>query len=619
MNIVATALKGEIAELRKLMAKNLGEACTLADELVVKADNQRDNVLRGEVYHIKGMTLHSLRKFSEALEWYFKAFELRKTSDDKRGTAITLNNIGLVYHETNKWNRAIENYEQALNLKKEINEYASLTATLHNLGVTYQSLKDFGKASKIFYEALEIAERNGDTIAMSNSYLNIGNNHHFMGSNENALEMFQKALDLVRDGGNVLQVIQINNNLGNIHEKLKNYPQATQFYSQCLAMSQQTNYLNGMTAAHNNIGEVYAAQEKYEEALVAFYKCKELAESSENHSDLAMAMMNIGNVYLVQNNLAEVEGILQKALDLSIEIEATQQQQECYLRLSKLYEKLGRHDKALDNYKLYDGLKDKILNVENTKIINELKERYEAAMLKSMNEEMQQYSRKLEHTNTDLQLFAHTTSHDLREPLRMISTYMSILETKLSDKLTDDEKDFMHYAVDGAQRMDTMITRILHAAKSQDLSLHPVDLNRIATQAKQNLTKLLLDSKATFTFDPLPTLIGDDIQLLQIFQNLVTNALKYNLTDTPTVHISFIKSAYCYTISVADNGVGIDPGMREKVFDMYVRIDNQSGEEGSGIGLSTVKRNVERMKGKIWIEDNPIGGSIFKIELPLTI
>lgn len=227
---------------------------------------------------------------------------------------------------------------------------------------------------------------------------------------------------------------------------------------------------------------------------------------------------------------------------------------------------------------------------------------------------MQQYSKTLESSNKDLKSFAHVTSHDLREPLRMVSTYMTILEAKLKDKLTEEEKTFMRFAVDGSKRMDEMITRILNTAKGSQSTTKPVDLNKTIEQLKMNLTKLMVEKNAEVSFGNLPVLMADDIQMLQVFQNLVTNAIKYNNSKTPQVKISCERKNSCIEISVADNGVGIPEQAREKVFEMFSRVENQSGADGTGIGLSTVKNIVEKMKGKIWIEGNELSGSVFKIQ-----
>ena len=379
-------IKEEIVEIRKLISLNPSDAMSLIDALVDKAEFIKDIALRAEVFHIKGMTLHRIRKFTDANNWYHKALVLRKKAKDQRGTAITLNNIGLVYFDTDHWNKAIEYYEQALTIKRELHDYKSITATLENIGAAYQSLGDFPKASKIFYESLNISEKNQDKERMALSYMNIAINYNLMGDYEYSMEANKKSLNLNKDTGNVVHNIHILNNMGNIYQKWNKLDDAEYCYIQCLALSEKATYLKGITVAYNNLGEVYVATGKYEEALASFDKCKELAADSENQSDLAVAGLNIGHVYLNQGNLIEAEQTLHEALELSLKIDGLQQQQNCYLLLSQLYEKKNEPVKALENYKQHDAIKDKMLNVENTKIINELKERYEADKREQENE-----------------------------------------------------------------------------------------------------------------------------------------------------------------------------------------------------------------------------------------
>ncbi len=240
----------------------------------------------------------------------------------------------------------------------------------------------------------------------------------------------------------------------------------------------------------------------------------------------------------------------------------------------------------------------------------------DAEHFRKLNDEMQSQSAELQKLNKDLNNYARTTSHDLREPLRMVSTYMSILEAKLKDKLTEDEKQFLRFAVDGSKRMDEMVTRILNSARGKQNVMKPVDLNKVAEQLKVNLTKLIAEKNAEVTFESLPVLMADDIQMLQVFQNLVTNAVKYNNSAKPVIRISSQAKGGFFQISVADNGVGIPEEAREKVFEMFSRVENASGADGTGIGLSTVKSIIEKMKGKIWVEENEPAGSVFQILLP---
>ncbi|MFN8277152.1 MAG: ATP-binding protein [Chitinophagales bacterium] len=238
---------------------------------------------------------------------------------------------------------------------------------------------------------------------------------------------------------------------------------------------------------------------------------------------------------------------------------------------------------------------------------------FQARALAQLNQQMEGHTKALERSNADLTSYAHTTSHDLREPLRMISTYMQILEARLSHKLTDDEKQFLHFAVDGSKRMDDMISGILQAAKGEG-ARRPVDLNAVLQQVKMNLSGLIDKKSARLEIPMLPVVPGNDIQLMQVFQNLISNALKYNNSDTPSVSLRVYDEGAKVIIAVADNGVGIPEQERLRVFELFSRVENASGAEGTGIGLSTVKRIMEKLGGAIWVEGNEPQGSIFKLQ-----
>ncbi len=282
------------------------------------------------------------------------------------------------------------------------------------------------------------------------------------------------------------------------------------------------------------------------------------------------------------------------------------------------YKKAYEHFKELDiSFVANDVLEKTIGSIFDAELQKQKEVQENAEHFRRLNDEMAQQAHNLQKMNKDLNNYARTASHDLREPLRMVSTYMSILEAKLKDKLTEEEKQFLHFAVDGSKRMDEMIGRILNSAKGSRTVMKPVDLNKVAENLKVNLTKLIGEKNATVTYSNLPMIFADDIQMLQVFQNLVTNAIKYNNSGAPQINITAeVKGAYVQ-ILVADNGVGIPEEAREKVFEMFSRVENASGADGTGIGLSTVKSIIEKMKGRIWVEGNEPQGSIFKILLPL--
>lgn len=448
-------------------------------------------------------------------------------------------------------------------------------------------------------------------------YFNLGMKHL-------ATDYIERALAVAGELGDRGGVVKAKITLAKHYFNTKQYQKALDIYMEVLPEDDLLVSDENKAVLRDYIGMTYQAMERLTEAEDYLSQSLALRMKGLQKIKRIHPMHALARLYYQQGKQGQGDVLLKEILELVEEHKDHFTERVLNALKYQLYEAKGDYKTAYQYWSKIElssvdteGIERTIQSMMEAERIKQEHMRQEAAMLKTLNEEMQQYARQLEYTNTDLKTYAHTTSHDLREPLRMISTYMTILSAKLNDKLDEDEKKFMFFAVDGAKRMDDMITRILNAAKSQDLSLKPVDLNRVAAQAQVNLTKLLQDKNAVFTHDPLPMVMGDEIQLLQVIQNLVTNAVKYNQSEVPAVHISFLRSDRLCTLSIADNGVGIAPADRENVFKMYQRVENATGEDGTGIGLSTVRRNIERMKGKIWIEGNEPRGSIFKIEIPL--
>jgi len=244
----------------------------------------------------------------------------------------------------------------------------------------------------------------------------------------------------------------------------------------------------------------------------------------------------------------------------------------------------------------------------------------------------------LERSNKELEQFAYVASHDLQEPLRMVASYVQLLAKRYQDKLDADANEFIGYAVDGANRMQEMINDLLSYSRieTRGKPFETVDCTAILNQALTNLKIAIEESSAVITHNPLPTMTGDESQLIQLFQNLIGNAVKFRGKETPHIHISCksieewevqnrgLKSEIRnlkskiekgWVFSVRDNGIGIDPQHKERVFNVFQRLHGRD-YSGTGIGLSICKRVVERYGGKIWVESEPEKGSTFYFTIP---
>ncbi len=216
---------------------------------------------------------------------------------------------------------------------------------------------------------------------------------------------------------------------------------------------------------------------------------------------------------------------------------------------------------------------------------------------------MQENARKLKDSNKELEQFAYVASHDLREPLRTITSYVQMLENRYKDKLDAEANEFIRFAVDGAKRMDQLINDLLTWSRvTRDREISDVDLSEIMEIVIMNLRDSIRETNVLITVDPLPKVRSSALQMTQLFQNLITNAIKFRGSAPPRIHISAKEQEVGWLFSVKDNGIGIEKKYADKIFVIFQRLHLRHEYEGTGIGLAICKKIVEQHGGRIWFE-----------------
>ena len=225
---------------------------------------------------------------------------------------------------------------------------------------------------------------------------------------------------------------------------------------------------------------------------------------------------------------------------------------------------------------------------------------------------------ELARSNAELEQFAYVASHDLQEPLRMVSSYVELLARRYGGSLDSDADEFIGFAVDGARRMQQLIRDLLSYSRvgTRDCAMAPTDFNSVVDQALQNLCMAVEESGAEVHRSSLPVVRADKSLMVQVFQNLVGNAIKFHGDSLPRVIINHRRTAGQVVFSVRDHGIGIDPRFHDQIFTVFRRLHRTSQYPGTGLGLALCKRIVERHGGQIWVDSAPAEGACFHFSIP---
>jgi len=256
----------------------------------------------------------------------------------------------------------------------------------------------------------------------------------------------------------------------------------------------------------------------------------------------------------------------------------------------------------IEQYKQKQELNTKAVELENLN-----------ATLCQVNSKLDMSLRELRILNEDLERFASIASHDLKEPLRTIRSFLQLLERKIEGKLDSEAKDYLQFVLNGASRMNLLVEDLLKytRAGATQLNLQAIESHEVLESAIQNLALLIEESKGKVERGTLPNVFGDRTQLIQLFQNLLNNAIKFRGDKEPGIRIHAIDRGNEWEFVFEDNGMGIAQADQEKIFALFHRLHSKSEIDGSGIGLAVCKRIVERHGGKIWVESQPGMGAAF--------
>jgi signal transduction histidine kinase len=395
---------------------------------------------------------------------------------------------------------------------------------------------------------------------------------------------------------------------------------AKQYFDKSIEHKQRIGDERGITAVYLNISRLYVSLKEYGTAYEYIEKALGFALSDTAYEKLLLGSVyqQKGKVEFLLNQSSKAIATLGESVNCFAQIKNYPFLANTYQLFCDIYEAQGNYSLAYQYAMKLNEVNQKIIEQEKKKNITELQIKYST---QEKNREAELYkikSEALERSNQSLEEFAYIVAHDLKSPLRSITGYVSLLKRQSRNVLDDNALEFIRLTVDSVKQMERLINDLLDFAKVESKPLEhleEVDLNNVIAIAIQNLQHYMTENTEIIC-EHLPTIPADELQLLQLFQNLIENGLKYNKSEKPFVKIEAVKRNSQIEISVEDNGIGIPTENRTQVFEIFQRLHHKNEFSGTGIGLSICKKIVEIHSGKIWIETPKSGqGSVFKLTL----
>ena len=495
--------------------------------------------------------------------------------------------------------------EHALEIAQRINYLPGWVEGLRVKAIVRQRKGKSEEALQLLQEALEKSKHPDARNERVYILISLGNLFFYQENFTVAEDYYRQSYELAEYAGMKKVMGRINLNMGLIHMKGKNFKEALKYFNQSLATARSLEDGKSMSVISNNIGQAYYEMEDYERADEYSQIALDVAESIEDKQSICFAYQNLGK------NAMKTGGINQAVVHFTKMLEVARIFQnkiiisDAHLNLSQAYALLEKFKDAFEHRIKYDTL-IKELNIQESS----------KAIAKYEFEKQTQRIIILEKLNKELEQFTSNAAHDLKEPIRTITAYSGLIINRLADKLEPSEREYLDTISQAGKNLHQLVDALLHYAKAvNNLGLEEIDLNDVLLLVKNNLSLTIQEKSADIQSNTLPKILSFKSGMMQVFQNLISNAIKYN-KNKPLIQIEYKELANEHYFEFKDNGIGIDKKSQKRIFEIFNRLHSRSEYEGSGIGLATCKRIIENLNGQIGVISKPGEGSTFWFRIP---
>ncbi|MEZ4884921.1 MAG: tetratricopeptide repeat protein [Chitinophagales bacterium] len=619
-------------------------------------------------YQQLGLVYLADNRLQEALESYDMAMAKAETLGLKHQMANIYSNIADVYKTLKQPETAMNELKKALDVGETTISTIQKVEIFGKLSDLYLSMGNTDEAYDYQLRSLRYWEEENNKSRIANSYYQIASIYFAQQNFEEALVHYEKSLTIEKELKSEQQIVKSLAAIASVYGRMQQYDKSLQKNFEALKLAEEKNYVKGIAYASHNISADFLSIGKTKEARPYLYKALQLRREmgdkfGENTSLQAQGYMN-----MLLGNYDEGISSLEQALAIAQEINEKPLIRDSYLMLSRVYSKAEKWEKSFEMYRTYTAYKDSMMNDATNQKMTHLQINYEIqkkekekeiellkkdkeiaalyrygiigclvlmlsmvtllllfvfyryknqaavnSILTDKNLKIQTQNAQLARSNRDLEQFAYIASHDLKEPLRNIGGFITLLNRKCGDYHDEEAKDYMQFITNSVDHMHHLLTDLLAYSRIGIVSreYEKIDLERVMSTVKNSFKSFIEEQNAEIVTSHLPTLYANRTQMVQLLQNLIGNALKFRKEDSPLINIDCVELPDRYVFSVQDNGIGMQQEYTEKIFVIFQRLHNRTEYEGTGIGLSICKKIVEQHHGEIWVESQSGKGSTF--------
>ena len=578
------------------------------DRAIQLLEYSKNKELKGKAFFNRGRNFTSLGRFSEAIESFHEAEYYFKEAGNIQGVSDVWGNLGEVYLKNSKEKDAVECFLKSLEQNVLIRNYRGISRDYNNVGRVYFQLSDYDNALRYYNKAYETATEHLSDLAIYSAvyYNNCAAIYFEKKAYHKALDYLEKALPLAENAENWQSVGIYLANIGEIHLKLNDYINALSYLTKALHLKRKKDLPFGLPTILINLSNLSFRNNRLKKAL-------EFAEEGMHMALKHNAADQITNGYkvlvLIYKKLSNYEKALhyQELLQQHTEEQYKQEKEKEFLKLKKQFE-LSERDHEIKLQKL---------QLEKQEL--ELQEKHKVEQINTRLEELvEERTYKLKLKNKQLEAFAHVVAYDLKNPIRNIGSFSGLILKRYKKELPDEAREYVEFVSLNAKYLYRQFEDLLLYASLQDPKYpeEPINVGSVVKTVMSSLLNSIIDHKVIFQIGKLPTMHVEEYHLLQIFQNLIENAIHYRDENRKTIIKIQAKSAdEGYIFSIKDNGIGIELQYQRQVFQLFYRLGRQE-YGGTGMGLSISKKIVELYRGRMWVESVPNEGTIFSFYLP---